>query len=46
MSRARVPDGSFLVLFDDDLALYKAQLTEGREVTVHRLTNDKRGQSK
>ena len=46
MSRARAPNGSLLVPIDNNLALYKAQLTEGRKVTVHRLTNDKRGQSK
>ena len=42
MSRA---DGSLVLLFDDNLAMYKAQLMEGREVTVHRLTS-KHGQSK
>jgi len=46
MSRARVPNGSLLALLCGvNLAIYKAQLTEGREVIANRLTS-KHGQSK
>jgi len=47
-SRATIPNDSRLPLTwkcDDNLAMYKAQLMEGREVAVNRLTN-KRDQSK